>query len=304
MFPCDPATKRPINQLCLNGLYSATRWAPIIQQWWAFRPNAMIGAQMGKHAKVWALDLDVDADKGLDGVAALERLCAERGVELPDTLSQTTPRGGRHLLFRWEKGRPVRNSAHKLAPGVDVRGEGGYIILAPSLRDDGGAYRWGKRAPIAAAPAWLYEAMSGDTAAEEAAAAAAPLSQRAKARGPRDADGFPNTPASSRGRAARSSDGGGRYAEAALAKELDSVRTAPKGQRNQRLNTAAFNLGQLVGGGQLDESRVVSDLTGAAQLCGYVKEEGAQHTEAVIFSGLNAGKQKPRTPHPSTTTTD
>ena len=277
VFPCDPASKAPIPGLCMNGVYSATRWAPIIQQWWAFRPDAMIGAQMGPKSKLWALDLDLDPGKGLDGAAAFAALCAAQGGAgggadgaAPETLSQSTPRGGRHLFFRWEAGRPVRNSAGKLAPGVDVRGDGGYVILAPSLCADGGGYRWAGPAQAAPAPAWLYDALSPPPAASSA-----PLSAQARACRPAAASG-------------------NRYAEAALTREAEAVRRAAKGRRNSTLNIAAFNLGQLVGGGLLEAGRVTGELTTAAQFCGLLGEDGAKAVAATIQCGLNAGRQQPR----------
>ena len=80
------------------------------------------------------------------------------------------------------------------------------------------------------------------------------------------------------------------YVEAALRGESEAVRNAPKGTRNQQLNTSAFALGQLVGAGHISEDEVITELTDAAQAAGLAKVE----TQKTIASGMNAGKAEPR----------
>jgi hypothetical protein len=74
---------------------------------------------------------------------------------LPATVESITARG-RHIFFLCP-GRPVRNSAGKLAPGVDVRGDGGYVLAPPSIHPTGKAYCWSvdSARTFAAAPDWL-----------------------------------------------------------------------------------------------------------------------------------------------------
>ena len=81
------------------------------------------------------------------------------------------------------------------------------------------------------------------------------------------------------------------YAGAALAREADNVRNAPPGTRNDALNIAAFNLGQLVAGGELTEHQVAAELTAAADAAGLEDREIA----ATIQSGLSKGVLNPRT---------
>lgn len=85
--------------------------------------------------------------------------------------------------------------------------------------------------------------------------------------------------------------GGDGYAEAALAAETAAVRTAGAGGRNHQLNTSAYSLGQLVGGGLLTEDRVVAALTHAALAAGL----GMNETARTIASGLRSGRLQPRT---------
>lgn len=80
------------------------------------------------------------------------------------------------------------------------------------------------------------------------------------------------------------------YAQAALRDECAKVASTPEGERNPNLNIAAFNLGQLVGGGSLTEDEVVEQLTMAAQAAGLPTGEAIK----TLFSGLDAGKRVPR----------
>jgi hypothetical protein len=84
------------------------------------------------------------------------------------------------------------------------------------------------------------------------------------------------------------------YVEAALRRECAAVANAPRGERNSTLNRSAFSLGQLVGGGVIERSRVECNLFAAAQACGYVANDGAAAARATIRSGLDRGELKPR----------
>jgi hypothetical protein len=95
--------------------------------------------------------LDIDVSDDVDGFAALERL-----GPVPDTTQVRTPRGGLHVWFRHDPDRPLRCSAGKLAPGIDTRGDGGYVILPGSVRADGKAYTWVRTTDLAPAPPWIY----------------------------------------------------------------------------------------------------------------------------------------------------
>ena len=98
--------------------------------------------------------LDVDPRHG--GDETLARLEAENGA-LPTTLVAITGGGGQHYLYKAPaEGFP--NSAGALGPGLDTRGEGGYILLAGSNHVSGGVYEWvDPDAPLAATPVWLIE---------------------------------------------------------------------------------------------------------------------------------------------------
>ena len=104
---------------------------------------------------------DVDAE------AELKKL-EDQNSRLPPTVEAVTARG-RHLFFKWPQ-RDVRKSASKVAPGIDVRGTGGYIVAPPSLHPSGKRYCWSVDSAntIATAPEWLLDKITapveGDTA--------------------------------------------------------------------------------------------------------------------------------------------
>ena len=157
VFPCGHG-KKPLTE---HGFKDASTSAEIISAWWAKWPDALIGMPTGKVSGVFAVDIDQDEAKGKDGEATFATLCNGHGP-LPDTVESMTPRGGRHILFRHPGGDTViPNSASKLGRDVDVRGDGGYIILPPSRLPDGRQYAWeGSSDPndgvrAAAAPEWL-----------------------------------------------------------------------------------------------------------------------------------------------------
>ncbi|MFF0860920.1 YfjI family protein [Nonomuraea sp. NPDC003560] len=81
------------------------------------------------------------------------------------------------------------------------------------------------------------------------------------------------------------------YAQTALQREADAVRTAAEGTRNDALNRAAFSLGQLVAGGELSEHDVVAALTAAARQAGLDEREIAP----TVRSGMSKGMLNPRT---------
>src|SRR5215813_6194441 len=249
VFPCSPLDKKPLTP---HGFKDATTDEAQIRAWWGGWPNAMIAAPTGPASGVWALDPDVDSVKQLDGVAVLNQLVAQHGP-LPQTLTSITPRGGKHLFFAWDPNIDIRNSESKVGPGIDVRGNGGYVILPPSRSGTGGAYQWDPNSPrtFAPAPPWLVM-----------------LAKAKKVSA---------------------------YAKAALERECKTVAAALPGTRNSALNKAAFNLGQLIGGGALDEQEVRDRLFEAAETCRLVADDGAAKALNTIDSGITAGKQQPRT---------
>jgi hypothetical protein len=109
-----------------------------------------VGIPTGKRSGIFVIDLDLK--DGKDGLAELRKL-----GDVPVTYTVATPTGGYHLYFQWP-GFRVRNSGPKsnpLALGIDIRGDGGYVVAPGSPHANGGRYEVAVDAPIAEAPAWL-----------------------------------------------------------------------------------------------------------------------------------------------------
>ena len=141
VFPCEPGGKRP---LTYNGFWEATTDMRRIKAWWARWPAANVGVPTGERSGL--LVLDVDPRDG--GPQSLDALVRENGP-LPRTARARTGGGGVHLFFRYPAQKQIRNSAGCLGPGLDVRGEGGYVVVPPSRTR--GVYEWIERSPPAEA---------------------------------------------------------------------------------------------------------------------------------------------------------
>src|SRR5262249_31309904 len=108
------------------GVKDATTDPEQIRIWWSSWPDANVGIATGAGSGLVVLDLDAKAE----GEASLAALEAVHDL-LPPTVTASTGGGGRHLLFA-HPGVELRNSAGKLGAGLDVRGDGGYVVASPS----------------------------------------------------------------------------------------------------------------------------------------------------------------------------
>lgn len=147
VFPCVPNEKRPATS---NGFKAATTSLDQVASWWDGGQSNNIGIATGSGVAV----IDVDVKNGVDGHAALSALEKELGA-LPETLTASTPSGGKHLLFRYPPEYSIKSSANQLAAGLDIRADGGYIVAPPS-KIDTGEYRWTLKRKMADLPhAWI-----------------------------------------------------------------------------------------------------------------------------------------------------
>lgn len=268
VFPCQwegEAAKRPV-----SGVYwrkEATAHAAQVAAWWRGYPQALPGHALGRSG-LFVIDCDRH-EGGADGVTAWKALIAEHGD--PNAPSAATPSGGRHYYFRQPDDTPIGNSPGALPKGVDVRGEGGYVIAPGATMPDGRKYSdlpgFGLDAP--AAPQWLLDLLRKPKT--EAPPQSRPALHIVR----------PTTEGDARTRS---------YTETAFRAELDALSAAPKGRRNNCLNDAAFSIGTLVGAGWLGEHEARDTLLTVALTIGLARAESL----ATINSGISAGKQKPR----------
>lgn len=247
VFPCG-MDKKP---LVKGGFKAASLNVIQIREWWQRWPEAMIGMPTGQVNGVLAIDCD-----GETGVRNFLSLCENDGVT-PDTTWQITPGGGRHYLFNMPV-QDIRCSASQLAQSVDIRATGGYIICAPSRREDGKSYEWQETAKISALPDPLLERL---------------LKLKKPKSVPKKLNSVPNA-----------------YIRKALEEEIGKVKSASEGDRNTILNNAAFSLGQFVGANLLDQGTVENELLAAAEKCDLPQNEALR----TIQSGLKAGILEPR----------
>lgn len=155
VFPCAPGDSQP---LTANGFHDASVDPAKIERWWTAHPSANIGLPT---AGLLVVDID-NATNPWPG--------AERALELATGAMARTPRGGSHHLFRRPASKTWRCTQSELAPLVDTRTDGGYIVVPPSRRPDG-EYRWIPGLELDAPPdrlpeppAWLVELLDRGSA--------------------------------------------------------------------------------------------------------------------------------------------
>ena len=136
VFPCSPTSKKPLTP---HGCKDAKKSVGAIKAWWERWPDASIGIATGSVSGLIVIDEDLDEDKGLNGYEAVTDWERING-HLPATVQCITGRGGYHLYYQYD-GTDIKNRAGIL-DGVDVRGEGGYVIAPPSMHPNGTEYQW------------------------------------------------------------------------------------------------------------------------------------------------------------------
>lgn len=125
VFPCLPKNKTP---LTAHGCKDATTDEAKIRAWWGAEPNANIGIATGKESDLTVIDLD-----GAEGI--------ENGTKLGLVSNTRVLTGnGQQLFYKYQEG--IKNSVKKIAPGIDIRNDGGYVIGAGSIHPNGRRYRW------------------------------------------------------------------------------------------------------------------------------------------------------------------
>ncbi|BBK44139.1 hypothetical protein STVA_41590 [Allostella vacuolata] len=261
-FPLKPRDKKPF------GEWKRFQTTPPTDEEianWSRRPDNNGAVVTGAISNIIVLDTDSpEAD------AEAQR----RGIPVTPTVRTAK---GCHYYFR-HLGRPMANFVRR-EEGMDLRGDGGYVVAAGSVHPSGHVYQW-VYAPfeteLADPPEWLLALIDDG---------------RPRERGTRESTvvAGPWVPPAPDGHYLAPKPNA--YAEAALDRELAQLRRAGEGKRNIALNTAAYNLGQLVAGGGLAQAEVERSLMAIAVLIGLDTKEA----QATIGSGLKAGAAQPRT---------
>jgi len=251
---CHSPAKHPIPELVPRGVKQATTSRVVIHAWWVYAPLANPALATGEVSGVVVLDVDGDHG-GFDSLRQLE----QQHEPLP--LTQRVRTGsGEHLYFRYPRTH-LKNTAGKLGAGLDVRCCGGYVVTVGAVHRSGHVYAWQDgcrpdQVALADVPAWLLDRLT-------------------------TTDPRPLLPSRTPHRG---------YAAAALASEERQLLNTPVGQRNTRLNLAAFRLGRFIATQALAHGDVEAVLFDVAARLGIPPHEA----HATIASGLRAGVARSR----------
>ncbi|MHC0432009.1 bifunctional DNA primase/polymerase [Streptomyces sp. O3] len=248
VHPLRPGTKRP----ALHGETTCPRTGPCadghlkweqrattdpdrIRAAWSRTPFN-VGIATGPSGLL-VVDLDTPGHKDSsadapDGATAFAALCERAGHAVPHTYRTRTASGGQHLYFTAPPSIRLANTAGTLAPLVDTRAWGGYVVAAGSTTPTG-PYETVGACTVAPLPEWLLAILK--PVPKPAHALSVPVSTHAPA-----------------------------YAAAALRNEVHNVATAADGTRNTTLLRAARALGRLIASGDLSRTEVEDALSRGA----------------------------------------
>ena len=155
---CSSAAKHPMTK---NGLKNASAGPATVMSWWKETPRANVGILTGAESGLVVLDID-PRHGGEQSLAELENQFGE----LPATLKVRTGGDGWHFYFAHPGGQ-IRNKTN-IRPGIDLRGDGGYIVAPPSVHASMGNYAWdGSADQLANLPRWLLELIQSKPIADQ-----------------------------------------------------------------------------------------------------------------------------------------
>jgi hypothetical protein len=217
-------------------------------------PDANIGIACGDGSAIVVVDID-----GPEGELSWAEMLV--GHDEPETLEAITGRadGGRQLIFE-HPGEQMSNRGG-VEPGVDLRGDGGYIVVAPSIHPDTGRrYGWATHMPPASMPGWLVERLK-----PAPATSAAPPRRCVPV-------------------------GGSSYGRGALRAAAEAARSCPEGCRASRLWQHATAIGELVAGREVLYGEAWHELVGAGLASGLEEWEA----ERQVREGMARGMERPR----------
>jgi Virulence-associated protein E/Bifunctional DNA primase/polymerase, N-terminal len=262
VFPCQPTNKMP----CMSkragghGFKDATTDEGKIRQWWKRWPDAMIGMPTGMLTGIAIFDVDVKDN--VNGYAAM------LAAKLPQNTPQVaTPSGGLHLYYRAPHDVKIKSASggaleKEFGPGLDTRGEAGYVILPPSINSAGKAYKW-----------------NNDFNFDDALPVPQHLLPYVAKRGPSKPNGHSH---------------GGAPLAASIAAAVKAIAAASSGHRHGELNKQAFLIGMAIAAGKVDEAEARTALIEAGLTSmGPARATEIEHT---VDDGIAAGKAAPTAP--------
>jgi Bifunctional DNA primase/polymerase, N-terminal len=238
VFPCGP-DKRP---LVLGGFKAASLDPDVVSEWWMQWPEALIGIPAG--IKFVVLDVDLQHEEA-------QAWLDHNRYRLPLTRTHATRSGGKHYLFAPNDG--VKCSASKIAPHVDSRGHGGYIVYWPAC-----GLEVLHRDVLAPAPDWIIEALNPKPA---------PIIQ---------------------GRGSFSGIHANKPTAASIRGALGVLANASEGERNHALYWTACRMGEAIHAGTITEAQALDLLTITGRDVGLPEWEIIRTAQSGIKEGLKA----------------
>jgi RecA-family ATPase len=160
VFPAPPGEKKSHKSAEHSDgrKWGATIDADEIRRDFARWPEANVGIVCGPGSGFFVVECDTEAGHGIDGIGNMAALIEEHGP-LPDTIEALSPSGSWHVYFRYPEGTKIENSQSVVAPGIDVRGDGGMVLGVPSAKPGAAKpYRWKNPPPffdLGDCPEWL-----------------------------------------------------------------------------------------------------------------------------------------------------
>lgn len=165
VLPLERGGKKPHRMLPMGGVHNASQDVAQVVMWWQADPAANVGVATGRVSGLTVIDLDVKG--AANGMAEFSAFLHRHGLAFPCTALAVTPSTGQHYWLRKAGATAERPG---VLPGVDVKGDGGYVVAPPSMRLLSPAgldtersepvpvpYEWSSGCPcsLAAAPPWL-----------------------------------------------------------------------------------------------------------------------------------------------------
>ena len=280
VFPCNwipekqedrsyKVNKYPVKALGKGGLYLATIDPIVIRSWWTRWPLALIGVPQGRRVGTWMVDADAkDAHAG-DGLAAWEKLQMDHGPAV--TRAHLTGTSGLHFQYLWNKDRFIGCPVNVVPKGIEIKGEGGYVIFPPSPYERNGetvCYSVSHDLEPVEAPGWLYDLILGTRS-----------KRNGRSRG--NGAGGPSTWSWS-----------DKFGQKKLDEVCELIKCAEKGHWDEA-RRKVFKFGKWVGGGAYDKDTAFDELVIAAKSNTSAPDDYEKEVRRAFLNGVD----KPEGPY-------
>lgn len=249
--------------------WGSTRDPDLIRKMYEAFPYAGVGIVCGAESNgLLVVDVDTKQTHAHNGADSLAELEATHG-KLPTTLQALTPGMGRHIYLRVRAGVEVI-SLNGFKPGVDIKCDRGMVIAAPSVHPAGGSYAWDVLEQVAEAPQWLIDEIEAARTANKKKGSVDPQLLETLE--------LPHEPTS--------------HAERILMNEYPGLAASLSGDRNARLNQAAWRAGMYFR--ELPQDFATEILLKACAVNGVLKDDGEAVCRSTIASGWKSGTKAPK----------